>query len=66
MATNVERKFYIKQIEKLCEEGKKSLTVPSSLINGTIDDAELGKLVRRMMKQKTEDCEKHVEYMKSI
>ncbi len=66
MAASVERKLYIKQIEQLCEEGKKSLVVPSSLINETTDDAELGKLVRQMMRQKTEDCEKHVEYMKSL
>lgn len=66
MATSVERKLYIKQIEQLCEEGKKSLTIPSTLINDTTDDSELGKLVREMMRQKVVDCEQHVEYMKSL
>jgi hypothetical protein len=47
-------------------EGKQSLTIPSSLINKTTDDAELGKLVRETMIKKIEDCEKHVEYMKSL
>lgn len=63
---SLERKLYIRQIEQLCEEGKQSLTIPSSLINETIDDVELGKLVREMMVKKIEDCEKHVEYMKSL
>jgi len=66
MAASVERKHYIKQIEQICEEGKKSLMVPSTLINETTDDAELGRLVRKMIEQKIEDCEKHVEYMKSL
>ena len=64
--SSVERKLYIRQIEQLCEEGKQSLTIPSLLINETIDDNELGKLVREMMVKKIEDCEKHVEYMKSL
>jgi hypothetical protein len=64
--SSVERKLYIRQIEQLCEEGKQSLTIPSSLINETTDDVELGKLVREMMVKKIEDCEKHVEYMKSL
>jgi hypothetical protein len=64
--SSVERKLYIRQIEQICEEGKQSLTIPSSLINETTDDAELGKLVREMMIKKIEDCEKHVEYMKSL
>jgi hypothetical protein len=64
--SSVERKLYIRQIEQICEEGKQSLTIPSLLINETTDDAELGKLVREMMIKKIEDCEKHVEYMKSL
>lgn len=64
--SSVERKLYIRQIEQICEEGKQSLTIPSSLINKTTDDAELGKLVRETMIKKIEDCEKHVEYMKSL
>lgn len=64
--SSVERKLYIRQIEQICKEGKQSLTVPSSLINETIDDNKLGKLVREMMVKKIEDCEKHVEYMKSL
>jgi hypothetical protein len=64
--SSVERKLYIRQIEQICEEGKQSLIIPSSLINETTDDAELGKLVREMMIKKIEDCEKHVEYMKSL
>jgi hypothetical protein len=63
---SVERKIYIRQIEQICEEGKQSLTIPSSLINNTIDDAELGKLVREMLIKKIEDCENHVTYMKSL
>lgn len=66
MGASVERKLYIKQIEQLCEEGKKSLIVPSELIHSTIDDAELGKMIRNLMKQKIEDCENHVTYMKSL
>jgi hypothetical protein len=66
MATSVERKLYIKQIEQICEEGKQSLTIPSSLINETIDDAELGKLVKEMLIKKIEDCDSHVKYMKSL
>jgi hypothetical protein len=66
MATSVERKLYIKQIEQICEEGKQSLTIPSSLINETIDDAELGKLVKEMLIKKIEDCDSHVKYMKSV
>jgi hypothetical protein len=66
MAASVERKLYIKQIEQICEEGKKSLMVPSTLINETTDDAELGRLVRKMIEQKIEDCENHVRYMKSL
>lgn len=66
MGTSVERKLYIKQIEQICEEGKKSLMIPSILIHETTDDAELGKLVRDLMKQKIEDCENHVAYMKSL
>jgi len=64
--SSVERKLYIRQIEQICEEGKQSLTIPSLLINETTDDVELGKLVREMMVKKIEDCEKHVEYMKSL
>ena len=63
---SVERKLYIKQIEQICEEGKQSLTIPSSLINETIDDAELGKLVKEMLIKKIEDCDSHVKYMKSL
>jgi hypothetical protein len=40
--------------------------VPSTLINETTDDAELGRLVRKMIEQKIEDCENHVRYMKSL
>jgi hypothetical protein len=66
MAANVERKLYIKQIEQLCEEGKKSVSIPSTLINETTNDAELGRLVREMMGKKIVDCENHVRYMKSL
>ena len=66
MTTSVERKLYIKQIEQICEEGKQSLTIPSSLINETINDAELGKLVKEMLIKKIEDCDSHVKYMKSL
>ena len=66
MAASVERKLYIRQIEQICEEGKQSLTIPSLLINETTDDAELGRLVRKMIEQKIEDCENHVRYMKSL
>lgn len=66
MATNTERKLYTKQIEQMCEEGKKSVTIPSTLIDETTNDAELGRLVRDLMNKKIVDCENHVRYMKSL
>jgi hypothetical protein len=66
MATSTERKLYIKQIEQICEEGKKSVIIPSSLIDETTNDAELGRMVRDLMKKKIVDCENHVRYMKSL
>lgn len=61
-----ERQFYTKQMEEICEEGKKFVTVSSLIIDQTSDDSELGKIVREMMKKKIVDCEEHVRHMKSI
>lgn len=66
MGTNTERKVYIRQIEQMCEEGKKSVNIPSTLIDETTNDAELGRIVRDLMRKKIVDCENHVRYMKSL
>ncbi len=66
MSLKSDRNIYIKQLEELYEEGKKSLMVESKYILSTMSNEELGKLIRELYHKKIEDCESHLKYMKSL
>jgi hypothetical protein len=66
MSRNSERNIYIKQLEELYEQGKKTLMIESKDILSSMSDEELGKLVRETYHKKIEECENHLKYMKSL
>jgi len=66
MGKNIEREIYKKQSIQMSEDAKKSITIPSSVILTTEDDCMLGKIVRDLMSNKIEECNKHIDYMSNL
>jgi hypothetical protein len=63
---NNDRDYYRKESIRLSKEAKKSITIPSSVILSTEDDSTLGKVVRNLMINKIEECDKHIEHMSNL
>lgn len=57
---------YPKQIIQISEESKKQIVISSDLILSSIDDCSLGKMVRKLLKAKIEECDETIERMKNI
>jgi hypothetical protein len=57
---------YHKESIRIAEESKTILMLEPSIIINTLDDTELGKLIRTMYNDKCETADKHVEYIKSL
>lgn len=63
---NNDREIYKKQIIKISEEAKNSIVISSSIILSTEDDCTLGKIVRDLMNNKIDECNKHIDYMSNL
>lgn len=61
-----ERSIYIKQLEELYSQSKKTLTIDSEIILSQISNEELGRLVREQYNKKVDDCDSHLKHMKSL
>jgi hypothetical protein len=61
-----DRDYYKKESIRLSEDAKKFITIPSSVILTTEDDSMLGKVVRTLMINKIEECDKHIEHMSNL
>jgi hypothetical protein len=51
---------------EMANEAMKQIIIPASIIQNTLNDMELGNLVRTMYIERCKDAKAHIDYIKSL
>lgn len=65
MGKNKDKEMYARQIIQMSEESKETLTIRKEIIiDKSVDDSDLGKIIRQMYKAKCESADIHIKHIK--